>query len=254
MLFYFTFSMVHTVKKECEYCGKSYRRTWQNRRQKFCSKKCYGHSICKFVFNECKCCGIRFRIVPNRKNFALFCSRKCYLQYHKAVRKKCLFCNKSFIVHHCRKDKAEFCYVSCASTMHNIGRRKFDSKTYVEYCLKGNKIVEHRAIMESILGIKLKKKEIVHHINGIKSDNRPENLQVMTSSEHMSFHGKTRKRTKYRIKKFCERCNKEFSIIPHQYLKRFCSKHCYLECLRDGSFRKKPMLLKPKNHVKEGDI
>lgn len=54
-------------------------------------------------------------------------------------------------------------------------------------------IDEHRFVMEQYLGRKLERNEIVHHINGNKSDNRIENLQIMTLSEHSKKHMTGRK-------------------------------------------------------------
>lgn len=48
---------------------------------------------------------------------------------------------------------------------------------------------EHRIIMEQNLGRKLKSQEVVHHINGIRNDNRIDNLMLFANNEeHIKFH------------------------------------------------------------------
>jgi excisionase family DNA binding protein len=54
-------------------------------------------------------------------------------------------------------------------------------------------VFEHRLVMEQVLGRYLTPEEVVHHINEIRDDNRPENLQVMTHVEHMRLHAELRR-------------------------------------------------------------
>jgi hypothetical protein len=42
-------------------------------------------------------------------------------------------------------------------------------------------ILQHRAVMEEMLGRPLVKGENVHHINGVRDDNRPENLELWST-------------------------------------------------------------------------
>lgn len=46
----------------------------------------------------------------------------------------------------------------------------------------------HREVMEATIGRPLAKTELVHHKNGKTNDNRPENLQIVSSSEHARIH------------------------------------------------------------------
>jgi hypothetical protein len=61
-----------------------------------------------------------------------------------------------------------------------------DKKGYKRFKASGKRV--DRTVMERRLGTRLSKDVIVHHINGIKTDSRFENLQLMTKKEYSKTH------------------------------------------------------------------
>lgn len=119
--------------------------------------------------------------------------------------KKCIACGKYFnrfsngipFINPYTFNQQKFCNQSC---FHKFNRGK-NSPLY-----KGNVSLNvygylrdtrtgkgiHRVVMEKHIGRKLKTSEAVHHINGIRNDNRIENLELTTRSAHASFHNRER--------------------------------------------------------------
>lgn len=52
----------------------------------------------------------------------------------------------------------------------------------------GTYALRYRLVAAEKLGRPLRDDEVVHHINGDPTDDRPENLDVMTDSAHKSHH------------------------------------------------------------------
>lgn len=130
-------------------------------RSRFCSR------VCKDLANTtkgtekrvCRHCGNHFdfslKMAP--WNAGVYCSRNCHHAHARAE---------------------------------SIGRTKTtgDGYTVVRQpnhpdAQVGGWVLEHRLVMESIIGRRMFPNENVHHINGVRSDNRPENLELWVKGQ-----------------------------------------------------------------------
>jgi hypothetical protein len=121
------------------------------------------------------------------------------------VIKQCPTCGRDFKVHVCtlKRGSGKYCSIKCrpyagaGNPKWRGGRIKDGSKRTMVYApgdpnatmMGGKYAYEYRLVAAQKLGRPLRSDEIVHHINGDSNDNRPENLEVMSQSEHIKAHG-----------------------------------------------------------------
>lgn len=79
----------------------------------------------------------------------------------------------------------------------NKGGKRINEHGYVEVWMPDHPnanrkgyVIEHRFVMSNYLKRPLYPWEEVHHKNGIKTDNRIENLEILSKQEHASLHEK----------------------------------------------------------------
>ena len=145
----------------------------------------------------CEHCGNEF-FVPqyniNSRPTIKYCSSGCY---HLASRKpprirKCLQCGSEFVVNPKHKDR-KFCHVQCAYAHKREQKRMAtlgaDGYKHVWFA-DGSGEKEHRFLMEQRIGRKLNRDEVVHHIDGNRTNNDLSNLVVMSRGEHSALHRK----------------------------------------------------------------
>ena len=174
--------------KNCEHCGLEFDHERRNdRRRRYCSRACSGAAkkAARRVAVECSICGVRIL--------------RCLNQYERSER------------HYCSKP----CQVEGWSRWHTgknhpryIGRRRENGYITVRLeefsgralelaesmvCSKAGQharyVFEHRIVMAIQVDRPLVSEELVHHINGVKDDNRPENLELtQTNGGHIKLH------------------------------------------------------------------
>lgn len=73
------------------------------------------------------------------------------------------------------------------------GGRYYDKNGYVLVGGPQERRHEHVIVMEREIGRPLATGEVIHHINGLRDDNRPENLELLDPAEHRRHHAAERR-------------------------------------------------------------
>lgn len=146
--------------------------------------------------------------------------KKKRIPWNKGNRKyvsKCLFCGKKIKSFTPSKYCNRNCYFKSdrMKKLLSDNGKKRKGKSIVAYRIswgykyifmpehpnstKQGYIAEHRLVAEEKIKRYLLREEVIHHINGVRDDNRPENLLVMSKSEHHKLEAKIQKQK--RLKK-----------------------------------------------------
>lgn len=171
------------VSRECVICGTT---VWRKSNSDFnrsktgpyCSEKCLSvrRKMPKKekVTKPCIICGTPVTRIPSHMLENACCSKACTEKYRKQrASKMAKELNPTKMTPEVR--------AKLRKARLGKGEGKSYEKTYGRHT--------HRVVAEEKLGRKLKPGEIVHHIDGNKRNNHPDNIQVLPSqAEHARIH------------------------------------------------------------------
>lgn len=187
---------------KCEKCQEFFKCNKSSKNRRYCSNKCANSvtmqlkSLNSLKVNfKCKRCDKKITLrecdykARKRRSIPKYCSINCRV-LDKEKKVNCSWCKKEFKP---ERSIRNFCSKICWCEWRKE-KTKLNPGSWIEngyrvlYTENGKGIKEHIKIMQDHIGRELTLDEVVHHINEIRTDNRIENLQLMTRGEHSKLH------------------------------------------------------------------
>ena len=139
----------------CKICKNVFYRYYRHDVGYYCSKKCYQTTLPNGKYVICVNCKKEKYRTPSKYNASKrqFCSFYCFKAYNR-----------------------------CENSHKWLGWR-MNNNGYMKCEMNGKIISQHRVIMEKHIGRKLEQFEHIHHKNGIRHDNRVENLELWATRQ-----------------------------------------------------------------------